>query len=49
MSALVSLSPADGAEIGRVEAAGPDDVAAAIGRAQQAFLAWRLVPPPRRG
>jgi aldehyde dehydrogenase (NAD+) len=44
---LASVSPADGQEIGRV--ATTDDVGAAIGRAQAAFLAWRTVPPPRRG
>ena len=43
---LVSRSPIDGVEIGRV---GSCDVGAAIGRAQAAFLAWRDVPPPRRG
>ena len=46
---LVSRSPIDGAEIGRVATASPADVAAAIGRAQAAFLEWRLVPAPRRG
>jgi aldehyde dehydrogenase (NAD+) len=46
---LESYSPIDGALLGEVEAAGPADVAAAIGRAEAAFLAWRLVPPPRRG
>jgi len=46
---LVSTSPIDGAAIGRVAAASLDDVAAAVGRAHDAFLAWRLVPPPRRG
>jgi aldehyde dehydrogenase (NAD+) len=46
---LSSHSPIDGSLLGEVEAAAPADVAAAIGRAQQAFLAWRLVPPPRRG
>jgi aldehyde dehydrogenase (NAD+) len=44
---LASTSPADGQEIGRVATDG--DVGAAIGRAQAAFLAWRTVPPPRRG
>jgi aldehyde dehydrogenase (NAD+) len=43
---LVSRSPIDGAEIGRVATS---DVGAAIGRAHDAFLAWRSVPPPRRG
>ena len=46
---LVSCSPIDGAVIGRVPSAGADGVAAAVGRAHDAFLAWRLVPPPRRG
>jgi aldehyde dehydrogenase (NAD+) len=43
---LPSRSPIDGGEIGRVPLGDAD---AAIGRAQAAFLAWRLVPPPRRG
>ena len=43
---LVSRSPIDGGEIGRV---GSSDVTAAVARAQEAFLAWRSVPPPRRG
>jgi aldehyde dehydrogenase (NAD+) len=46
---LVSRSPIDGAEIGRVVSASPADVAAAVERAHHAFLAWRSVPPPRRG
>jgi aldehyde dehydrogenase (NAD+) len=46
---LLSHSPIDGALLGAVETAGPAEVAAAIGRAHEAFLAWRLVPPPRRG
>ncbi|MGE0180065.1 MAG: aldehyde dehydrogenase family protein [Sphingomonas sp.] len=46
---LVSLSPIDGGELGRVATADPDAVAAAIGRAHAAFLAWRQVPAPRRG
>ena len=49
MTVLHSFSPIDGAELGSVEAADPAAVAAAIGRAQAAFLAWREVPPPRRG
>ena len=47
--ALESRSPIDGRVIGRVEIADADAVGAAVGRAQEAFLAWRLVPPPRRG
>jgi len=46
---LDSLSPIDGASLGRVETADAAAVAAAVGRAQEAFLVWRLVPPPRRG
>jgi len=46
---LVAVSPIDGAALGSVEAADAAAVAAAVGRAQEAFLAWRLVPPPRRG
>jgi aldehyde dehydrogenase (NAD+) len=44
-----SVSPIDGAALGSVEAADAAAVAAAVGRAQEAFLIWRLVPPPRRG
>jgi aldehyde dehydrogenase (NAD+) len=49
MSALLSVSPIDGSALGQIEAADPAAVAAAIDRAHEAFLAWRLVPPPRRG
>jgi len=44
-----SISPIDGAPLGSVECADAAAVAAAVGRAQEAFLTWRLVPPPRRG
>jgi aldehyde dehydrogenase (NAD+) len=46
---LESFSPIDGSLIGAVEAADSAAVEAAIGRANEAFLAWRTVPPPRRG
>ena len=46
---LVSLSPIDGARIGAVARASPAAVGNAIGRAEAAFRAWRVVPPPRRG
>jgi aldehyde dehydrogenase (NAD+) len=46
---LESRSPIDGSVIGSVPAASAADVAAAVGRAHAAFLAWRDVPPPRRG
>jgi aldehyde dehydrogenase (NAD+) len=46
---LVSRSPIDGRVLGGVAPASPAEVDAAIGRARDAFLAWREVPPPRRG
>ena len=46
---LVARSPIDGRELGLVATHSPDEVSNAIGDAQQAFLQWRLVPPPRRG
>jgi L-aminoadipate-semialdehyde dehydrogenase len=49
MTMLDSISPIDGSKLGSVEVAGEAAVAAAIGRADDAFRAWRLVPPPRRG
>jgi aldehyde dehydrogenase (NAD+) len=47
--ALVARSPVDGAVTGRVREADAADVRAAIGRAHDAFLAWRNVPAPKRG
>ena len=46
---LESRSPIDGGIIGAVPSASAADVAAAVGHAHDAFLAWRTVPPPRRG
>jgi aldehyde dehydrogenase (NAD+) len=46
---LISHSPIDGRVIGSVASASTADVAAAVERAHTAFLAWRTVPPPRRG
>ena len=46
---LVSHSPIDGRPIGTARSASPEEVSVAIERAHVAFLAWRLVPPPRRG
>ncbi len=43
---LVSFSPIDGAEIGRVATGDPARAAEA---AEAAFAAWRIVPAPRRG
>jgi aldehyde dehydrogenase (NAD+) len=46
---LESVSPIDRRVIGGVAESSSEDVAAAVGRAHEAFLAWRTVPPPRRG
>ncbi|MEA3008962.1 MAG: aldehyde dehydrogenase [Sphingomonadales bacterium] len=46
---MESRSPIDGRVIGSVPAASAAQVGAAVERAEQAFLAWRTVPPPRRG
>ena len=46
---LVSVSPIDGQEIGRVRASTAGDVEAACASAHAAFLRWRTVPAPRRG
>ena len=46
---LVSRSPIDGGEIGRVRAGGAGEAAAAAARASDAFAVWREVPAPRRG
>ena len=43
---LISYSPIDGREIGRVAVGDP---AAASGSAAKAFLSWRNIPAPRRG
>ncbi|HEV8016155.1 MAG TPA: aldehyde dehydrogenase family protein [Stellaceae bacterium] len=42
-------SPITGEVIGRLKDDDPRAVTRAIERAQQAFLAWRKLPPPRRG
>jgi aldehyde dehydrogenase (NAD+) len=46
---LAVRSPIDGAEIARVHEDTAATVAAKIAAAKAAFLAWRTVPPPRRG
>src|ERR1700722_7142788 len=46
---LVARSPVTGGELGRIPAHTPDQVAAIVGRAADAFAAWRLVPGPVRG
>ena len=46
---LVSVSPIDGSEIGKVEVDAPHDVASKITAAHAAFGKWRSVPAPKRG
>jgi len=46
---LTAHSPITGEAIGQVATITPDAVSAAIDRAHQAFLSWRMVPAPRRG
>jgi aldehyde dehydrogenase (NAD+) len=46
---LPARSPITGETIGSLRETTPEEAKAAIGRAHQAFLAWRLVPAPRRG
>jgi aldehyde dehydrogenase (NAD+) len=47
--ALSVRSPIDGSTLASLPMHGPADIAAAIARAQSAFLSWRTVPAPRRG
>ncbi|WP_374614666.1 aldehyde dehydrogenase family protein [Sphingorhabdus sp.] len=42
-------TPIDGSQIGPVKTASPAEIDAALSRAQNAFLAWRTLPAPRRG
>jgi len=46
---LVARTPIDGSITARLPVHTTADVTAAITRAHEAFLAWRLVPAPRRG
>ncbi len=46
---LATVSPIDGQLLAQVHTAPVFDVAAAAGRAQAAYLRWRLMPPPQRG
>src|SRR5947207_11608362 len=46
---LACRSPIDGAEIATLRTDSAADVQAKVGAAAEAFRAWRLVPPPRRG
>src|SRR6185437_13408879 len=42
-------SPVNGAQVAAVDWATATDVAAAVGRAREAFLVWRATPAPMRG
>lgn len=46
---LVVRTPITGRPIGRVTEIGTGEAASVIEKAHAAFLAWRLVPPPKRG
>ena len=46
---MPARSPITGEVIAHVRETTPDEAKAAIGRAHDAFLAWRKVPAPRRG
>jgi aldehyde dehydrogenase (NAD+) len=46
---LAASSPITGEPIAHVRTTSPQEASAVIGRAAQAFDAWRVVPPPRRG
>jgi aldehyde dehydrogenase (NAD+) len=46
---LPARSPISGEELSRVPETDAAGVAAAVGRAHEAFLAWRRVPAPQRG
>src|SRR5450432_1805317 len=44
-----AVSPITGERIANVQITSPQEASAVIGRAAQAFDAWRRVPAPRRG
>lgn len=46
---LAVHSPIDGARLAILRSSTPTDVEATVAAAQAAFLAWRMVPAPRRG
>jgi aldehyde dehydrogenase (NAD+) len=46
---LVARSPITGGELARLRSYSPDEVAAIVGEARDAFHAWRDVPAPVRG
>lgn len=46
---IISFSPVDGKKIGSVSSADRPSYESAIAKAQEAFLAWRKWPAPKRG
>ena len=46
---VMALSPITGELIAQIRITSPEEVSTVIGRATQAFNAWRTVPAPRRG
>ena len=46
---LAARTPITGETLARLKSHSPDEARAAIERAHRAFLAWRVVPAPRRG
>jgi aldehyde dehydrogenase (NAD+) len=46
---LIARSPIDGLRLATLSAAQPGDVTIAVDASQQAFLAWRMIPAPKRG
>ena len=46
---LCVRSPIDGSVLAHLPAASAADMSAAVGRAHEAFKAWRVVPAPKRG
>ena len=46
---LAVHSPIDGARLAILRSSTPTEVEATVAAAQAAFLAWRMVPAPRRG
>ncbi len=46
---IVSISPADGKEIGTVTEATAEEYDVVVKKATEAFKEWRLVPAPKRG
>lgn len=46
---IESYSPATGELIGKVKSSTKEDYEAAMGKAEEAFKEWRLIPAPKRG